>query len=279
MWSYSAPRPAIAWRSPAVLGLLAILSTGLGSFGLWVGGILEVPARAWWLALILWAARSFLVAGVHHRYFSHRTYRFVYLKRISQFVLGFLAQTCAQGGVLDWGEQHIDHHDETDKQGDPHSPKLGGFWWSHIVWLLVPRPKPKGTLTAFRIYPELVWLNRWHMLSPVTLAAFCLLYGGMAGLLIGFFLSTFVLYNTTWFINSFAHLSGSRRYQTPDTSRNCGWLSLFLPGEQWHNNHHRHPGNPRQGERWYEIDLTHDVFLWPLSLTGWIKLNRQCNTT
>ena len=30
-----------------------------------------------------------------------------------------------------------------------------------------------------------------------------------------------------------------------------------LPGEGWHNNHHRYPSSERQGFYWWEVDVTH----------------------
>jgi stearoyl-CoA desaturase (delta-9 desaturase) len=48
---------------------------------------------------------------------------------------------------------------------------------------------------------------------------------------------------------------GSRRFLTPDTSKNSLWVAMLTFGEGWHNNHHAHPQSPRHGLAWYEIDL------------------------
>jgi len=50
---------------------------------------------------------------------------------------------------------------------------------------------------------------------------------------------------------------GSRRYDTPDTSRNNPLLALITLGEGWHNNHHHYAVSARQGFFWWEIDLTY----------------------
>jgi stearoyl-CoA desaturase (delta-9 desaturase) len=65
-----------------------------------------------------------------------------------------------------------------------------------------------------------------------------------------------VLFHATVTINSLAHRFGTRRYDTPDHSRNNPWLALITFGEGWHNNHHFYPGATRQGFRWWELDLT-----------------------
>jgi stearoyl-CoA desaturase (delta-9 desaturase) len=60
---------------------------------------------------------------------------------------------------------------------------------------------------------------------------------------------------------------GTRRFNTPDDSRNNPVLALVTLGEGWHNNHHFHPGTVRQGFYWWEIDLTFYA-LWVLSKLG-----------
>jgi stearoyl-CoA desaturase (delta-9 desaturase) len=66
-----------------------------------------------------------------------------------------------------------------------------------------------------------------------------------------------MLWHATYTINSLAHVWGSRRYDTPDTSRNNPWLALLTMGEGWHNNHHHYCASTRQGFRWWEIDATY----------------------
>jgi len=86
--------------------------------------------------------------------------------------------------------------------------------------------------------------------SCQAVAIACFLLGGWGGLLIGFFLSTVLLWHGTFLVNSMAHLIGRRRYATPDTSRNSMLVALFTGGEGWHNNHHYLPASARQGFRW-----------------------------
>ena len=84
-----------------------------------------------------------------------------------------------------------------------------------------------------------------------------------------FLVSTVMLLHTTYLINSGAHMWGSRRFSTKDTSRNNLLLALVTLGEGWHNNHHRYPGSERNGFFWWEIDVTH-YLLTVLSWTGLI---------
>ena len=66
----------------------------------------------------------------------------------------------------------------------------------------------------------------------------------------GFLVSTVVLFHGTFTINSLDHMIGTRRYDTPDTSRNNAILALTTLGEGWHNNHHHYPVSVRQGFFW-----------------------------
>jgi stearoyl-CoA desaturase (delta-9 desaturase) len=195
----------------------------------------------------------FITAG-YHRYFSHRSYR---TSRAFQFVLAVGGTTCAQKGPLWWAGHHRVHHRFADTIDDPHTP-LKGFWWSHVGWILCDETsaRPEGSMKDFEKFPEIRWISRHDWIGPWALAIACTLIGGWSGLVIGFFLSTVLLWHSTFLINSLAHVFGRRRFQTADTSRNNPALALLTMGEGWHNNHHRHQHVCRQGIRWWEVDVT-----------------------
>ena len=104
---------------------------------------------------------------------------------------------------------------------DIHSP-LKGFWWSHVGWILCDKSNETDLdrIKDFAKYPELRFLNKHDWIAPWTLGVVCFLIAGWRGLLIGFFLSTVLLWHATFIINSLAHVFGRRRYETDDTSRN-----------------------------------------------------------
>lgn len=202
----------------------------------------------------------FGVTAGYHRYFSHRSYK---TGRIFQFLLALLAMSSAQKGVLWWAAHHRDHHRFSDTPWDVHSPVRGGFWHSHLLWILDANNDPTdlGKIKDLARFPELVWLNRHWYLPPVLLGVAVALTLGWSGLLIGFFLSTVLVWHATFTINSLAHIFGSRRYVTTDTSRNNWLLALLTLGEGWHNNHHHHMHSARQGFFWWEIDIVYYVLL------------------
>ncbi len=199
--------------------------------------------------------RMFAITAGYHRYFAHRTYR---TSRGFQFLLAWAGASSTQKGPLWWAGLHRRHHRYADGPGDVHSPK-SGFWYAHQGWVFDPRwnPTPLSLIRDFQRYPELIWLNRWHFVPVAALAVGCWALGGLSGLVWGFAISTTLLWHSTYCINSLAHLWGTRRYDTPDTSRNNALLALLTLGEGWHNNHHHYMASTRQGFFWWEIDVTY----------------------
>jgi len=214
-----------------------------------------VPVTWKWvlLAVALYYVRMFGITAGYHRYFSHRAYR---TSRAFQLVLAWLGASASQKGPLWWAGHHRDHHRYSDTPEDIHSPLVQGFWWSHMGWFMDRRWEATklDRVKDLARFPELAWIDRNWWVPPTTLAVGLLITGGWGALLWGFFVSTAVLWHGTFFINSLAHVLGSRRYETSDGSRNSLALSVLTMGEGWHNNHHFYPGTANQGFFWWEWD-------------------------
>lgn len=219
------------------------------------------------LALALYAVGMFFVTAGYHRYFSHRSYK---TSRVFQFILAFMAMTSAQKGVLWWAAHHRHHHRFSDTEEDLHSPLKFGFWWSHVGWILSDKYNATEVdlIRDFYKYPELRWLNKYHLVPPVALAVTLFLLGGWGALVWGFFVRTVMLWHGSFTVNSLAHVFGRRRYPTTDTSRNSLLLALLTLGEGWHNNHHHYMAAARQGFFWWEIDVTY----YGLKILSWFRI-------
>jgi stearoyl-CoA desaturase (delta-9 desaturase) len=218
-------------------------------------------------SLALYYVRMFFVTAGYHRYFSHRSFK---TSRAFQFVMAFMATTSVQKGVLWWAANHRHHHRYSDTEADLHSPTLFGFWWSHVGWILSDKYNTTKVdlIRDFQKFPELRWLNRYHLVPPAILAVVLFLIGGWGLLVWGFFLSTVILWHSSFTINSLSHLFGSRRYATTDTSKNNAFLALLTMGEGWHNNHHHFMASARQGFFWWEVDVTYYV----LKVLSWFRI-------
>lgn len=252
-----------------------------GFFLMHLSPLLAIWAGVSWTAVIVCVAayyvRMFGITAGYHRYFSHRTFK---TSRGFQFVLAFLGASAAQKGPLWWAAHHRTHHQHSDTEEDIHSPGLKGFWWSHVGWILCNKYEETDTklIRDFTRYPELRFLNRFHIIPPFVFGAFMVLLGislnhffpslgtsGLQMLVWGFFISTVLLYHGTFCINSLTHVIGKRRYNTSDDSRNHWLLALLTMGEGWHNNHHYYPSSEKQGFYWWEIDCSHYL----LKLLSW----------
>jgi stearoyl-CoA desaturase (Delta-9 desaturase) len=210
------------------------------------------------LCLSLHVIRLFAITAGYHRYFAHRTYR---TSRWFQFMLALMGCSAVQKGPLWWASHHRHHHQHSDQGGDVHSPERLGFWWSHVGWILCDKYQNTNLrrIQDFACYPELRWLNDFHVIPGIVLALGCFLLAGWQGLVWGFFISTVLLYHSTFVINSLCHMFGNRRYETTDTSRNSLLLALLTMGEGWHNNHHYYSTSVNQGFFWWELDLSYYV--------------------
>ncbi|MDB4957981.1 MAG: Fatty acid desaturase [Myxococcales bacterium] len=243
----------VVYANPLTIGfwgihVLAIV--GLATLGFsWLGVA---------LCLALYFPRMFLVTGVYHRYFSHRSYK---TSRWFQFLLAFGAQITTQKGVLWWAAHHRIHHKLSDAPGDLHSVKQSGFWWSHMGWIL-SRDLENTDLSKIRDfakYPELRWLNTYWYVPPIAIGVLTFAIGGFFALVWGFAVCQVLCWHGTFTINSLSHLWGGRRYATDDDSRNNPVLAVITMGEGWHNNHHHYQVSARQGFYWWEIDGTYYV--------------------
>ncbi len=245
---------------PFILMHLAALSIFFVPFAWkWVG-----------LCLALYLVRMFAITAGYHRYFSHRTYK---IGRLTQFLFAFVGGTSAQKGALWWAAHHRHHHRFSDQAEDIHSPIRSGFWWSHMGWItsIDYEDTRWEQIPDLAKYPELVWLNKFHLVPPTMLGLSVLALSGWSGIAWGFFLSTVLLWHGTFTINSLSHVFGTRRYATTDTSRNNFWLALLTLGEGWHNNHHCYQSSTNQGFFWWEIDVSYSL----LKALSWVGVTRD----
>ncbi|WP_343577488.1 acyl-CoA desaturase [Mycobacterium sp.] len=224
--------------------------------------------------VIMYVIAGLGVSTGYHRLLAHHSFK---TYRPVKVFLASAGAIAGQGPPLIWTAHHRRHHRVADKPGDPHSPYLGrtaglrgalsGLWHSHLGWLFdkdlssdpirycpdLARDKDirfiSRYFTAFVasgvVIPGLIGLAIGHTWQSFATGA---LWGG----LVRFFVSNHV----TYAVNSIGHYFGRRRFDTPDESRNVGWLSVLSFGESWHNNHHAFPRAASHGFRWWEVDIS-----------------------
>ncbi len=233
---------------------------------------------AFWTAVFLnWVALSLGIGMAYHRLLTHRSYK---VPPVLEYFLTLCATLALEGGPIFWVGTHRIHHQYSDKEGDPHSPREGA-WWSHILWMVFGKGFHNDTKVMGKYAPDLFkdpfhrWLNTWHWV-PLTVLGFVLMgigfytngaYGAASMVLWGVFLRVTAGHHFTWMVNSITHMYGGRRFETRDDSTNNLLVALLTFGEGWHNNHHAHPTSARHGLAWYELDITW-LEIWTLSKLG-----------
>jgi stearoyl-CoA desaturase (delta-9 desaturase) len=241
-----------------------------------------------WKNLIVAAVMYFFAINVgigmaYHRLLTHRGYK---VPKWLEYFLTACGTMALEGGPIFWVATHRVHHQNSDHDGDPHTPQ-DGTWWAHAGWILSGRALHSETALLGRYAPDLtrdrvqVWLSKYHWL-PLTVAGILQavlgaalspghrVVGAIGMVLWGTFLRVTLGLHATWLVNSATHMFGSRRFETRDDSRNSWWVALLTGGEGWHNNHHAHPVSARHGLAWYEFDVNY-YGIWLMEKLGLAK--------
>jgi len=230
-----------------------------------------------WQALVAfvvtaWISGSLGIGMGYHRLLTHRGYK---APKFVEYFLSVCGALALEAGPISWVATHRIHHAYADKEGDPHTPRDGG-WWAHMGWILRGTAQQHDEATLWRYAPDLMrdpfhrLLNRFHYVPLVLLAALLYAVGGWGVMMWGIFLRTTFGLHITWLVNSATHMWGSQRFETGDDSRNSWWVALLTFGEGWHNNHHAHPVSAKHGLAWYEIDVN----WWGIRTLQFLRLAR-----
>jgi fatty-acid desaturase len=223
-----------------------------------------------WPAILLmvifwWVAGSLGIGMGYHRLLTHRGYK---TPRWMEYFLTICGTLALEGGPIFWVGTHRIHHQKSDRDGDPHTPREGAFW-AHMGWILTGAGMHANATELGRYTPELrkdkfhVALTEYHWIPQVVVGvlmavagfAYAGIWGATSFVLWGVFFRVTYGLHATWLVNSATHLFGTRRFKTRDDSTNCWWVALLTFGEGWHNNHHAHPISARHGLAWYEFDM------------------------
>jgi len=225
------------------------------------------------LAIALWwVAGSWGIGMGYHRLLTHRGYK---APKWLEYFLTTCATLALEGGPIFWVATHRVHHQLTDKEGDPHSPR-DGKWWSHMGWIILGKTLHQNVKELSPYVPDLRkdkfhnWISKWHWLPITVLGVVILAVGGWKMVLWGIFLRTTFGLHSTWLVNSATHIWGSQRFVTDDDSTNNFLIAMLTFGEGWHNNHHAHPQSAKHGLAWYELDFNW-MQIWALSKLGVIS--------
>ncbi|MBS0578444.1 MAG: fatty acid desaturase [Proteobacteria bacterium] len=239
----------------------------------WYGLTHGFTPADWVVAILFTALNGLGITAGYHRLWAHRTYEAHWTVRLFLLIFGTMA---LQNSAFAWCSGHRTHHlnvDDEDK--DPYSARRG-FWFSHIGWML--RRYPSGqedfsNIPDLKRDPMLAFQHR-HYLPLLLLANFGLPL--LAGLVFHDVLGMLLLagvarlvwsHHVTFFINSLAHMWGTRPYTEENSARDNPVLAVLTYGEGYHNFHHIFAHDYRNGVRWWQWDPT-KWFIRGLSFVG-----------
>lgn len=222
---------------------------------------------------LMFGLTGIAITGGYHRYYAHRSYDCH--KGLQLFYLIFGAAS-VENSLLNWASDHRYHHRFVDQKEDPYNILRGGLY-AHIGWIFFKNTQPLHE--RYKNVPDLLkdplvrWQDRWYLplvvITSFALPAYIGLIQGrpVGGLLWGGFLRVVVVHHMTFFINSLAHLWGTRPYSTDNTARDNWWLGPLTFGEGYHNFHHAFQADYRNGVKWYQFDLG-KWWIWLMAKSG-----------
>jgi stearoyl-CoA desaturase (delta-9 desaturase) len=211
------------------------------------------------LAVIFYFATGLSITAGYHRMLSHRAYS---SNNIVKFLLLVFGAAAFQNSALKWSADHRIHHRHVDGDKDPYNIKKG-FFYAHIGWIFF---KEKDASPQF---PKDLMNDKLVMWQHNNYLAIAVVVGFIIPTIIGYFLGSalggfalagigrvVLVHHCTFFINSLAHMVGTRPYTEENTARDSAIIALFSYGEGYHNYHHIFPTDYRNGIRWYHFDPT-----------------------
>ncbi len=228
-----------------LLGPMLIVVSPIGSLLVFMTG-LSWGSVGW--IIMLYLIRMLATTGIYHRLLTHKSYQAPHLVL---WVGSIVAAAAGQMGPSWWKAHHMTHHQNADRNLDPHSPHspsqgMRGFFWSQGGWLFSRQFFPTKLPIDVESDRVLRTIDRWHFVPLVALGA--LSYGiGSVEYLGAFFLSTALLFHGVQTVNSLSHIAGQQPFDTDDHSRNNGLVALLTLGEGWHNLHHAFQSSSRHG--------------------------------
>jgi stearoyl-CoA desaturase (delta-9 desaturase) len=261
MTSTTIPIEPLTWpRSYGAIVLFSLVT---------LGALIGIPTYAYFYdyTWVDWALFAFLyvVTGLgitvgYHRLSAHRSFDCPNWVKGCLLIAGGWA---LENSVLKWAADHIRHHAQCDQEKDPYNA-MRGFWYSHCGWIFFKDPHAdEKYVSRLRQDPVVLWQHRYYV--PIVLSGLALpfvvgylythsLVGGLGCFLLAGLGRTFFVLNSTFCINSICHLWGRQPHTTADSSRDSWVVSLLTLGEGYHNYHHAHQRDYRNGPRWYNFD-------------------------
>ncbi len=221
------------------------------------------------LAHPIWVPLLFVLAVGHAQnicttLYLHRsvTHEGVEFRPVVAHLMRFWLWLTAAVVTREWVAVHRKHHAFADREGDPHSPAVAGFWGIVLggVFFYKRAAKDLALLEKYGHGCPDDWVERHIYTGRRTLGVTLMFF-------VDLYLFGFVIGSLVWsamaiwmpimgnIINGIGHAIGYRTFRTRDCSRNIYPWGIWILGEELHNNHHADPRSAKFRARWFEFDV------------------------
>jgi stearoyl-CoA desaturase (Delta-9 desaturase) len=211
-----------------------------------------VPLAAVTLAQVAVIATSMYL----HRTLAHRS---LVVHPAADLLLRIVLWLTTGQDRREWVAVHRKHHAFTDRDGDPHSPRLRGFWRVQFLNAYYYMREAKNPETIRRFASDIcedrldraIFSWGWVGLALGT-TLLCLVLGIGPGLMAAAAHAVLYVFVLAPLINGLGHWRGAQNFD--NTAYNAPVLAWVTAGESLHNNHHAHPRSPKFSVRRFEFD-------------------------
>jgi stearoyl-CoA desaturase (delta-9 desaturase) len=219
-----------------------------------------VSAHIWWIVPVVAVGvtqMAVIATSVYlHRALAHRA---LAVHPAAALVFRTVLWLTTGQRRQEWVAVHRKHHAFTDREGDPHSPLVLGFWRVQLlnVFYYVREARKRETIRKFASDVVEDRLDRavfsWGLIGlGLGITLLCLVLGVWAGLIAALVHGVLYVFVVAPLINALGHWRGAQNFR--NTAYNWPGLAWVTGGESLHNNHHANPRAPRFSVRRSEFD-------------------------
>jgi stearoyl-CoA desaturase (Delta-9 desaturase) len=233
---------------------------------------------AWWLvpfvAIALTQMATIATSIYFHRALAHRS---LHLHPLADLAFRVALWLTTGQGRQQWVAVHRKHHSFTDRQGDPHSPRLLGFWRVQLLNVAYYMREARNAKTLEAFAPDLrpdrldrLLFSHGFLGIGTGLSMLCILIGLWPGLIAGLVHAGLYVFVMAPLINALGHWRGTQNFE--NTAYNWRLLAWITGGESLHNNHHAHPRSAKFSLHRSEFDPSWPIIRW-LAAVGLLMIS------
>ncbi|MGB1111134.1 MAG: DesA family fatty acid desaturase [Gammaproteobacteria bacterium] len=223
-------------------------------------GLLDLPVWALILTTLLFT--HITIASVTIFLHRHQTHRALELHPVVSHFFRFWLWLTTGMVTREWVAIHRKHHANSDKPGDPHSPRVFGI--RKVLWQGAELYRSSAADTALiekygqgtpNDALERALYSRYPILGIAIMLIVDVILFGALGLTVWAIQMIWIPFLAAGVINGLGHWWGYRNFECTDAATNLVPWGILIGGEELHNNHHAYPSSARLSNKRWEFDI------------------------